>query len=114
MEVGHYSFYGNSDPRRKKSWDNELGFLEYKEQYDKNMQKKLDDEVAIKPIKEPEKKITATEAEDVVTNKQESDLEKKPPTSVVSSLTDETIFTPYNSTRKHRRHQLQRTLTRGG
>ena len=112
MKVGHYSLYGLSDPRREQSYENEMEFLKYKKEYDlkrrEEKQKKADDLVKMKLIKEAETKVIATKPDKVVNDKQTSELEKKRPATVVSSLTNETIYTPHNSMRKQRRHRLQR------
>ncbi len=69
MGVGHYSFYGKSDWRRQKSYDNEMEFLKYKKEYDlkrrEEKQKKSDDLIKMKLIKEAETKVIATEPDKV-------------------------------------------------
>ena len=112
MGVGHYSFYGKSDRRRQKSYDNEMEFLKYKKEYDlkrrEEKQKKADELIKMKLIKEAETKVIASEPDKLLNDKQTSELENKPHATVVSSLTDENIYSPHNSMRKQRRHRLQR------
>ena len=91
MRVGQYAFYGASNPKRRQSKDNEMGFLKFKKEHD---EKRIQD--------------LLRKSEQDLKKKEDAELEKKHPATVVSSLTNETNYPSYNSKKRLRHHQLQK------
>ena len=92
INVGHYAFYGLSDPKRKEAYDNEMEFLEFKKQTDKQNREVI------------EKRAAAAAAEKELKMNTDEDAAKKCVVTVVSSLTDDMY--PDNSKRRRARRAL--------